>query len=387
MLRSILATATKNTGAERGTIYLLDEARGEIWSRSTQGGEVVEIRLPLGVGIAGHVARTGEVVNLQDAYADPRFDRSVDAATGYTTRSILCMPMHDKDGRVIGVFQLLNKQNDQFHDEDIQFLDAVSAHAAMAIENARLYEEALEKKRLEDEMQVAREIQSHLLPEHLPEMPGYELAAINLPARQVGGDYYDLIQREDGRLAFTIADVSGKGVPASLLMASLRAAFHTQVQEDIPVHQITGKLNHLICESTSPTSYITCFCGVLNPRNGHVRYTNCGHNPPMLMRADGEAQRLEKGGLVLGLMAPAPYESDALYLRHGDVLVLFTDGVNEAENPEEKQYGEARLQRLLKTNRELGAREVLETIMDDLTAFQGGMPQGDDITLLVIKRT
>lgn len=386
VLRLILSTATKNTQADRGTIYLLDKDKNEIWSKSTQGGAVVEIRLPLGVGIAGHVAKTGEIVSIEDAYKDSRFNHKIDETTGYTTKSILCMPMRNKDGEIIGVFQILNKKNGRFSGEDVQFLDALSTHASLAIENARLYQEALEKKRLEGEMELAREIQERLLPEKLPNIKGYEFAAINRPAEQVGGDYYDFAQRKDRRLAFSIGDVSGKGVPAALLMASLRASFQTQAHEALPVSLIAKRLNHLIFHCTSPTAYITFFSGVLNPVTGLLRYTNCGHNPPILVRSSGVMELLEKGGLVLGLMDAVAYEKGSVQMKSGDSLVLYTDGVSEAINSKDEEYGEPRLYELLINERFQSAQELLQTILDDVSLHQNGMPQNDDVTLVIIKR-
>jgi sigma-B regulation protein RsbU (phosphoserine phosphatase) len=387
LLKLILQVATENTGADRGTIYLVDKKRKEIWSRVSNGAEIVEIRLPLSQGIAGHVASTGEIVTLENVYNDPRFDRATDLRTGYQTKTMLCMPLRNKEREIIGVFQILNKKLGFFNQQDTTFLEALSTHAAIALENARLYQEALEKKRLEGEISVAREIQQRLLPATMPEFRGFEFAAKNIPTFKVGGDYYDFLALPDGRLAFAIGDVSGKGVPAALLMASLRAGFQTQLREDKSIISAADKLNRLIFHCTSMSSFITFFFGVIHPAKKHIEYINCGHNPPYVLRRDGSLEDLREGGLVLGMIDAAKYSRGRLLLAPGETLVMFTDGVTEALNKRGRLFSEKKLEKIIKKSRQRAPAELLDLVMSAVQSHIGEAPQSDDITMMVIRRS
>jgi len=387
LLKLILQVATENTRADRGTIYLVDRQRHEIWSRVAQGQGMVEIRLPLTQGIAGHVARTGEIVALENAYDDPRFDRGNDARTGYRTRTMLCMPLRNKEREIIGVFQILNKASGIFSHQDTAFLDALSTHAAIALENARLYQEALEKKRLENEVSLAREIQQRLLPASMPEVRGFEFAAKNIPTFKVGGDYYDFLPLPDGRLAFAVGDVSGKGIPAALLMSSLRAGFQTQLREDKSIVSIADKLNRLIFHCTSMSSFITFFFGIIHQEKKYIDYVNCGHNPPYIIRQNGSLEPLNEGGLVLGMVDDAKYSRGRIKLAADESLVAFTDGVTEALNKRGRLFSEKKLEKLILKNRKDRPSDLLDIVMSSVQNHIGEAPQSDDITLLIIRRS
>jgi sigma-B regulation protein RsbU (phosphoserine phosphatase) len=219
---SILRVAREELEVERGTLYFVDEQRQEIWSKVAAGLDgVQEIRLPIGKGLAGSVAATGEAIVLHDAYGDPRFDRSHDQKTGYRTRSMLCVPINNRERRVVGVLQLLNKKQGSFGQRDLEFLDAISEHMAIAMENATLHMDLIEKNRMERELQLGREIQSRLFPKPPGDVSGIQLDARSVPCFEVGGDYYDFIELPDGDLGIAIGDVSGKGVAAALIMSSL----------------------------------------------------------------------------------------------------------------------------------------------------------------------
>ena len=210
ILQIILETATKNLNADRGTVYVIDRKKKELWSKVLQGNVKVEIRLPIGKGIAGHVAKTGKTVMLKDAYKDPRFNPEVDKRTGYRTKTMLCTPMKDRKGKKIGVIQIVNKLNGYFSKDDIKFLDLLSLDACLAIENSRLFKEGLEKERIEKELEVAASIQKMILPKIIPQVEGFEIAGMSIPTKQVGGDYFDVISLPGGKVASVIADVSGK---------------------------------------------------------------------------------------------------------------------------------------------------------------------------------
>ena len=386
LLNLILTTALDNTSAEAGTIYLLDAEKKEIWSKVLQGDKKIEIHLPLGKGIAGTVAQSGETINLTDAYADMRFDREFDKHSGFKTQNMLCMPMRNNAGETIGVFQILNKKNGVFVPEDEEFLDALSIHASLAVTNAKLYKEALEKKRLEGELELAREIQEHLLPQCQPIIPGYEFAAVNNSCYQVGGDYYDYIEGQRNCFGFAIGDVSGKGIPASLLMATLRGGLHSQMKSRRPLTNRISSLNKLICQCTSAGKFITFFYGELCPNTGEISYVNCGHNPPVHATDDENIITLQTGGLILGLVENADFEKGTLTLKPNEVLVLYTDGVNEAMNKRKQEYTMERLIKIIKKCKTKSASEIMDDIIESVSKFTKGAPQADDITLMIIKR-
>ncbi|MBL7075090.1 SpoIIE family protein phosphatase [candidate division KSB1 bacterium] len=386
LLGIILESARKNIGAERGTLYLVDQDKKEIWSKILQGEEKIEVRLPFGEGIAGAVAQTGKTVNIKDAYLDARFNRRVDEETGYRTKTVLCSPIRNKDGLIVGVFQILNKESGIFSPSDEEFLDALSVHAALALENAQLYQEALEKKRIEDEITLAREIQQRLLPGSVPRVDSYQISGVNRSSRQIGGDYYDLIQLDEGKLGFAIGDVSGKGIPAALLMAAVQASLHSQIRTGCPIEEVVSRINDLIYQSTDPSKFITFFYGILHPQTGEVEYVNAGHNPPLLVRQTGEPEFLEKGGVILGVAPGLPYYKGTLSLSEGDLLVLFTDGVTEAKDPEDREFSEERFYELIGKCRDSSTEEIVSRTLSEIDAFTSGMPQSDDITLVVIKK-
>ncbi|MCI0564903.1 MAG: PP2C family protein-serine/threonine phosphatase, partial [Nitrososphaera sp.] len=245
---------------------------------------------------------------------------------------------------------------------------------------------AIEKQRMEDELAIARDIQQGLLPRTLPEIPEFEIQAINIPSKQVGGDYYDVIQRSENEVVIAIGDVSGKGTPASLLMANVQAALRALTPMGLSLPETTARINDLTSKNTSSGRFITFFWGSLDVPTRVFRYVNAGHNFPFLLRANGTLERLEVGGIILGMMPTmVPYEEGSTTLQQGDMLVLFTDGVSEAMSAEGLDYTEERLEKILLQIRTLSAREVIDKITSDLTTYTQGTPQSDDITMLVVK--
>lgn len=245
---------------------------------------------------------------------------------------------------------------------------------------------ALEKERVEQELAIAREIQQKLLPGSPPQIPGLEVAGLSIPAREVGGDYYDFILSGDGGFGVAIADVSGKGVPAALLMSSLRASLRAQAADRIDPAETTTRLNGFICESTKTENFITGFFGAVDGGSGEVRFANAGHEPPLLLRAGGDVETVMGGGLILGAFADVSYEEMKIRLEKGDLMLLYTDGVTEAMNGEEEFYGDRRLKEELKRLTGLPVAEVLDLLIRSVREFTAGAEQSDDITLLAVRR-
>jgi sigma-B regulation protein RsbU (phosphoserine phosphatase) len=290
-------------------------------------------------------------------------------------------------GEIRGLILVGEKlSREDFTPGNLEFLSSLGNLAMISLENSRLFKEALEKQKMEDELLIAREIQKGLLPNVLPSIPGIEVAAANISSKQVGGDYYDVLKAPGDAWIVAIGDVSGKGTPAALLMANLQATIRALVPLRIPLSRLTGDVNDLMCENTGGSKFVTFFWGAIDPERRTLTYVNAGHNYPFLLREDGTIERLEAGGMILGVLKTAtPYEEASLDLQSGDTLVLFTDGVSEAMNKDLVEYGESRLEVLLRTHRMQTPQEIVDAIHTDVRKHVGGAPQSDDITLMVIK--
>jgi sigma-B regulation protein RsbU (phosphoserine phosphatase) len=387
LLALILELATRNLKASRGTIYLIDQAKKELWSKVLKGKNLVEIRLPIGTGISGYVAKTGKTINLTDAWKDKRFFSGFDLRTGFQTRTMLSMPLRDRKGKIIGVFQILNKHDGAFSKEDENFLEAFSVHAALAIENARLHQDIVEKEKIEKELEIAGTIQRRLLPKELPKIPGYEVDAVARPTRLVGGDYYDFFPLNSGQMVLVIADVSGKGVPAALLVSTLHASLHAYVEGVNDLSRLVGRLNKVVHENTEAERYITLFIGILDSQTGNLTYVNAGHCFPYLFRpANSSVSLLASTGLPLGMFEAADFQKESVTLAPSDFLVLYTDGVTEAMNHSFEEYGETRFKQALSGFKDMTASGFVGGIVAEVERFVSGEPQSDDLTLLVLKR-
>jgi sigma-B regulation protein RsbU (phosphoserine phosphatase) len=389
LLQIILDLALEMVSGDRGTVYLVDERKNELWAKVAKGlnnSDQVRIHLPQGKGIAGYVGATGDTINIPDAYLDPRFSPEFDKATGYVTRSILCMPMRRKDGKIIGVFQLLNKRKGAFTAEDEILIASLSVHAALAIENARLYEQERQKVILERDLTAAREVQMSLIPKELPHLPGYEFAASTIPARQVGGDLYDIHPVGDERFALCLGDVSGKGLPASLVMANLLAILRSQTFSQLPVHETITRSNRQLYRYTGAEKFVTLLFGVLDAADHSFTYTNAGQEQPYLLSGDKPVRRLDAGGIPVGMLEDVAYAEERISLAPGDLLAIVSDGVTEAMSPLDELFGEERLLSVLLAHKNDPASHVLTHVLAAVAQHSAHAPQSDDITIVIVKR-
>jgi sigma-B regulation protein RsbU (phosphoserine phosphatase) len=282
----------------------------------------------------------------------------------------------------------LNKT--KYSESDIEFLESIINLSIISIENTILFQEYLDKQKIEDELRIAREIQVALLPKEIPRIKNYQIAAENIPALQVGGDYYDLIKLSETKLALVIADVSGKGTPASLLMANIQSAVHSFLklynEVDFDLSDVTHKINELIYENTSPEKFITFFWGILDSEDNSFTYVNAGHNPPFHL-SNGSFNLLEKGGLIIGIMnEEINYETGKIHIDNNDIIVLYTDGINEALNKDKCEFGEEKIKEIIHSTKNEDAKCILESIKDSIESFTKGTKQYDDITLIVLKK-
>lgn len=339
LLEIILEVATRELKADRGTVYLLDKSSGELRARISQGVESRILRVRVGEGISGKVAETGETIRIEDAYQDPRFFQKFDTISGYRTRSVLAMPICNKTGEIIGVIQLLNKIDGVFGVEDEIFLKALTVHIAIALENAKLHTEVVDQQRIRTELELARQIQQNLLRPPPERWSRYRIAARAETCYEVGGDFYDFMPVSDSTLWVVIADVSGKGVSSALVMSTLQATLRALLVGVHSFERLLERLNGMIRDFTGGSKFLTLFLALLDSQSNKVHYINAGHNPPILVRADGRSESLEEGGTVLGLLPVVKYIRAQTELHAGDVLVLYTDGIVEASDSADEMYG------------------------------------------------
>jgi len=289
-------------------------------------------------------------------------------------------------GATQGILCLGPKMTGQrYQPGDTEFLYALGNLALTSIQNTYLVEEQIERERMAQEMRLAREIQERLLPSTLPECEHVEIAAFATPSREVSGDYFDVVNLDGNRLMMAIADVTGKGMPASLLMANMQACLRIVLPMDLKLEEATARINDVIHSNTGFDKFITFFWCICSSDGTKLSYVNAGHNPPVHISREGSLTHLEAGGLLLGIMGGMPYERGEVELKPGDMVAMFTDGVTEAMNHEGQEYDDPRLEQVLMDNRELSAQEILDIVIADVAEFTQGAPQSDDITMMVLK--
>ena len=296
---------------------------------------------------------------------------------------VIPMQMQGKTKGLIFLGKRIN--NMKYTKDDVDFISSVASLAIISLENQRLFLEAIEKQKIEEELEIARDIQRNLLPQQTPSFNRFDIAAANLSSRQVGGDYYDMITLDDKSFIIAIADVVGKGVPAALLMANLQAFLKVTCKQGMKINEATGLINDLVSENITDGKFITFCWAILNNDAAAIEYVNAGHNPPLLIR-NGKIRKLEKGGMILGVMKTVqPYESEIVKLEKDDIIVLFTDGISEAKNTKDEEFSDDRLEKLVLQLSERPSAGILDEIKKEVQNFAYGTVQSDDITLMVIK--
>jgi sigma-B regulation protein RsbU (phosphoserine phosphatase) len=286
---------------------------------------------------------------------------------------------------VIGVFDLESDELHAYSEDDLEVLMLLASQVAIIIEKVMLHEQMIEKKRLEGQLEVARQVQLELLPAKDPQLEGYDISAYNFPTEEVSGDYYDWVKIFDDQIGLVIADVSGKGVPAALLMAFLRASLRAATHIGYSPHISMAKVNYLLWESIERNQFVTAFYGILDVSNQTLTYTNAGHNPPILLDKDGNHSFIERGSVPLGMFRDTRYHEYYLTTEPGEVLVLYTDGVTEAQNPLGEEFGRDRLAAAVQAHRQLTARELISAVYQELIEWTDGQGASDDVTFFVIK--
>ena len=374
--------------AERCVIMLRDEDAADemrimVARMRGQEGTIDEVRISHSV--MAEVLRNGRSVLTANAQQDPRFATQTVMLQGI--RSVLAVPLCVDERNVFGLIYADSPTYETtFTEEHLNILTTLASVAAIRVENATLLEERLERERMERELELATEIQQRFQPSGPPEIAGYEFLGFSFSCYEIGGDYYDFIGTNDGKMVAALGDVSGKGTGAALLMSSLHAAIHGQISAQNPLYETVRSVNRYLAENTPANRFVTLFIGELDPETGKMNYINAGHNPPLFARADGSVTSLESGGLPLGLMAAADYDLGTVDITPGDTLVVYSDGVTEATNPDDEEFGLDRLIEVVKSNLTASAAGLRDKVESALSGFTQNAPANDDITLLIVKR-
>lgn len=340
---------------------------------------LIEPRLRMGEGFLGTVAQTGHPIICPDVSKDPRYFKAREK-----TRSEMLAPIISNE-RVIGVFDLESDQLNAYDQDDLELLQLLSSQVAIIIEKVRLHEQMIEKKRIEAQLEIARQVQLELLPDDDPQLAGFDVSAYLFPTEEVSGDYYDWVRIFDDQVGMIVADAVGKGIPAALLMSFLRASLRSAVQVGYAPHIAMSKVNNLLWDSVEEHQFITAIYGILDETNRTFVFSNAGHNPPLLIKPDGEYRYVEYGDMPLGMFYDARFHQHFIRFETGQVMVLYTDGITESAKEDGEEFGRERLAESVLRGIHLPAKRLIDHIRKDIADFTERKFLDDDGTLFIVK--
>jgi len=368
-------------GADRCSLWLVDEEAKELWTRVAHG--LGKIRIPLGQGIVGSCIAQGETLLVNAPESDQRFFRDIDQTKGYRTSSVLCVPLCDEKG-VIGALQLLNKPNG-FSEEDSEVVRLMAAYAASAIQAERLRQEAEMARLLKHEVAIAASVQQRLFPQPAA-FDGLEYTGLCRPAKFVGGDYYDFLKPAEDSFALTLGDVSGKGLPAAILMASIQMLLRALLRHGPrDLAGAVAELNDALYHSSTPDRYSTLFCAALSQARNEMTYVNAGHIPPFIVRGTGKIERPSQGDMPVGLLPSVRFQQHVVQLEPDDLIVCVSDGILEAQNGDGELWGESNVESILRDCIHTPVNDVAKRLLQAVDAFVGPAEQFDDITIILVR--
>jgi len=387
-LNQVASLVFEAVPAERCVIMLRDEETEggmKIMVARVRGKDEVIDEVRVSRTVMDEVLEKGNSVLTADAQHDPRFASQTMVLSGI--RSVLAVPLSVNERNVFGLIYADSPTwESTFSEEHLNILTTLASVASIRVENATLLEERIERERMEHELELATEIQQRFQPSGPPVVEGYEFQGISFSCYEIGGDYYDFIERHDGKMLIALGDVSGKGTAAALLMSSLHAAIHAQVSARSSLDETISSVNQYLADNTPANRFVTLFATELDPRTGLLRYINAGHNPPLIGRADGTIVQLSSGGFPLGIMPGADFEVGETHLSPGESLVIYSDGVSEANNIRDEEFGMERLSEVVRSNLKSSAAGMRDKVELALSAFTQTAPANDDITLVIVKR-
>lgn len=386
LLKLIIDRSMELLDAERATLFLYDAPKNQLFSRIAAGVE--GLRIPADKGIAGATVQTGSVINVPDAYADSRFNQEVDRKTGYRTRNILSVPLHDHEGGLVGVLQVLNRRGGPCGSHEISLAETLGAQAGVAIQRANLIEHFMVKKQMERAMKIAQEIQKDLLPHGLPCVCGFDVAGMSEPADETGGDTYDYMALPDGRWTMMVADATGHGIGPALVIAETRAMIRAVSLCGSELRSTMQTVNRLLSVDLDGSRFVTCFLGLLDPLSASLAYASAGHGPLIFYRArTGSFEQVPGTALPLGIMEDAPYNDMTVFeFEKGDMAAIVTDGFFEAAAADGEQFGIPRMLEVFRNSAHLPAGQIIGNLRKAVDEFSGGQKQLDDMTAIIIRR-
>ena len=341
--------------------------------------ELVEPRLKLGEGFIGHVAQTGKPLISADVKTDPRYFPAREQ-----TKSEMVAPIISND-EVVGVFDLESDEFNSYDQDDLSVLQLLASQVAIIIEKVSLHEQVIEKNRLQAQLEIARSVQLELLPATDPQLPNFDISAYVFPTEEVSGDYYDWVEMFEDQIGIVVADAVGKGIPAALLMSFLRASLRSGVQVGYAPHIALGKVGNLLWDSTESQQFITAIYGILDATNRTFVFSNAGHNPPLLIEPSGEYKFVEYGDLPLGMFRDTHYHQHFIKFYTGQTMVLYTDGITEAANSNDEEYGQERFAKRVLEGINLPANELIDFVRKGVADFTERKFLDDDGTLFIVK--
>ncbi|MBC8366929.1 SpoIIE family protein phosphatase [bacterium] len=385
MLTEVANAACEVMQAERCTVWLYDDEAKEYVTEVVIGME--SIRIPSDRGLVGSCGDSREVINVPDCYADSRFDPSTDKESGYRTRCLLSVPLVGLDDKLIGVLQILNRKGGPFDDADVETATALSAQSAVALQRARMLEDLLVKERLEQELGVARQIQTGTFPRRMPKVEGYDIHGVSYPAEETGGDTFDIIEM-GGELGLLLADATGHGVGPALSVTQVRSMLRMSAHLGCDLKIAFEGINRQLQEDLPPERFVTAFLGILEPESHRVRYISGGQGPLFHFHAaTGKVDEIKPTTMPMGVLANLPdLELQFIDMAPGDIFALITDGILEAENTVEEDFGVDRTLKILSENHERDMKELVSILVEETREFMGGGAQADDMTILLLKR-
>ena len=386
IMEIIVKRSLRTVHAEQGVITLIDEEKEldplSTFVRTMSSSSEHHVIHP-NESILGWIMTYQKPLVVNDPANDPRFrgtrwDESV--------RSIMCVPMVARS-KLVGTLTIYNKKDASgFTEEDQRLVAILAAQSAQVLENARLHEEERELQQFQEELRLANQIQSKLLPQQMPELAGYDAAGTSSAAHSVGGDFFDFVPIDDGRLCFWVGDVAGKGLPAALTMATVQATLRGNTASTHDVSDVLSRANRFLCANTTRNVFVTLFFGILDPKTDVLRYGNAGHNRPLLLKDGRTPETLSHGDLVLGCSEDVVYEERSVRLTAGDMLVVYSDGINESMNLYREQFGDQRLIEALRAHGSRSSAGIISAVVESVRKHAGRAPQTDDLTIVVIRR-
>jgi len=392
LLTSVIDAGREVLGADRGTVFLYDDAARELFMKVATG--LKELRFSIDKGIAGECARDRKIINVPDCYADPRFNQAIDKQTGYKTNCLITVPLVGLEDELVGVMQLLNASKGRFDEDDERIAEVLASQAAVAIQRAVLIDERIVKLKLENDIQIAREIQQNVLPQELPEVTGYDVATFNRPADETGGDIFDVARRPadcgdaGAPVLIMLGDATGHGIGPALSVTQSRAMFRIGLRLGANLDELVGHIDAQLEEDLSASRFITAFFGELDPKTHVINYNAPGQGP--LLQYHAKDRSMESRGATnvpLGIMPGMPVEDhEPFTMAVGDFFLLLTDGFYEAIDESESEFGEHGVLAVVREHAGASSQELIDALVLALDKWRGRGPQLDDLTAVIVKR-